>query len=278
MKYVFALILLTGWLNIEAQQKKYFFDNLYFSGMAGNQVYDVTPEQWKNLFANRSNFPYPPDSLKSDFIPKDGPLWRLNVKSGLSLAAGKSLLKGNKGWMRNKVLEWRTALHYKTAAHEPASSLATSTNYPTDTTKVHTITNVRLEQKKQILEWEQLVNFKTAPFLLNKLRMNIGSGFSISRTVASSIHEKYYQTTYTWNSSLRYFVTQSTPFTEADFKAKPETLLSYVFYLGTELKLASHMSLLSDFRYSIAHYKNNELSPKIESYWLGLTFRYGLNQ
>lgn len=278
MKFFFTLFLLTIWFNAAAQQKKYFFDDIYFSGMAGNQVYETAPSQWKNVFAGRTSFPYKPDSLQTDFIAKDGPLWRLNIKSGLSLAAGKSLLGGRHGWMRNKVLEWRTAINYKTAFHKPGVSLSTSAGYPTDTTKVHTVYNVQLQQKKQLLEWEHLINFKTGPILFNKLRMNIGSGFSISRTFNNSIHEKYNQTTYTWSSNLRYFVPQSTPYTEADYKAKPETLLSYVFYLGTELKMTSQMSFLSDFHYSIAQYRYNDLAPKIESYWLGLTFRYGLNQ
>jgi hypothetical protein len=277
MKYVFTPVLFFCVLQVTAQHKKFFFGNIYFSGMAGNQVYETALPQWKNLYADRKNFPYLLDTMKTSFIPKDGPLLRINAKGALSLAAGKSLLPNAHGWMHNKMLEWRMGLFFKSTIHEPYTGYVTTTDYPVDTTKTHTVTNVFLQQKKQLLELQQLINFKTGPFLFDKLRMNIGSGIGISRTVKNTIHEKYNQTIFTWSSSQHSFIQQNTPVAENDYKAKPETLFSYIFYLGTELKMSKQMSFLSDFHYSIAHYKYNNLSPKTESYWLGLTFCYGLN-
>ena len=247
MRYVFTLVFVMCLLKVTAQHKKYFFDNVYFSGMVGNQVYEPALTEWKNLYANRTSFPYLLDTMKSSFIPKDGPIIRINAKGALSLVLGKSLLPNKQGWMRNKMLEWRMGLHYKAAFYKPYSPFVTSNYYPVDTTKTHTITNVYLEQHKQLLEWQHLVNFKTGPFLYAKLRFNIGSGIGISRTLKNTIHERYNQTIFTWSSTQHYFLQQATPYSETDYKAKPETLFSYLFYLGTELNITKQMSFLADF-------------------------------
>lgn len=279
MKTTATILLLLCFVTTRSQQKKFFFDDVYVSGMAGNQVYQTDMKEWKNMYAGRTAIPYLLDTMKSAFIPKDGPFLRINARGAMSVILARSLVNRSRGWMRNKKLEWRTGLYYKTTMYNPGSSgFVTTHDYPADTTKTHTVDHVLLQQSKQQMEWQNLINFKTGPFLYDLLRFNIGSGIGVSRTVKNSIHENYYQTIYTWSTAQHRFLEQSTAPAENDFKAKPETSLSYIFYLGTELKLSSQMSMLGDFHYTIAHYKYSSLSPKIESYWLGLTFRYGLNQ
>jgi hypothetical protein len=279
MKTVCTLLLFFWLLPVTAQRKKFFFDDIYFSGMTGNQTYLPGLSEWKNMYKDRKTFPYLLDTMKSAYYAKCGLFINLNTKGAFAIMAAKQLVHAKSGWWANKALEWRTGLYYKQSGYNPRnSSFLYDFYYPADTTKQYVRNNVRLNQQKQILEWQHLVNFKTGSFIHNKVRFNLGSGIAISKTIKNTITENYNQTVFTWNSGAHYFNQQETAVANTVYKAKAETNFSYVFYCGTELCLSKQMSLLSDFHYTAARYKYAPYQPLIESYWLGLTFRYGLNQ
>jgi hypothetical protein len=280
MRTVITILLLISLLHADAQVKKPFFNTIYFSAMAGDEVNDVDRTQWKNMYANRQQFPYQLDTMTLDYlsVPKCGIFLPSLGGAAGSLALGKSLIDTKTGWWKRKLLEWRSSIHFK-STYTNAIRYGGYTNilYPMDTTKPTIQNNVSLAQDKRTLEWQNMINFKTGPIFKTKFRFNIGSGLGISRTLKNTIKERYNQTVYTWNSSIHYFMNQPGPYTETSFKAKPETRLFYLFYMGTELKLSSHASLLGDFHYTLAHNKNSSINSKAEGYWLGLTFSYSFN-
>lgn len=262
-----------------AQKKKLFFDDIYFSGMAGNEVFHPELSQWKNMYADRTSIPYFLDTMKADIGQSLMFNFNINAKGAFAIMASKQLINNAKGWLANKKIEWRTGLYYKQSVSSPSQQRSLSDfNYPADTSGQYVSNRVKLKQEKQILEWQNLINFKTGSFLNKKVRFNIGSGIGISSTIKNTIHETYWQAVYTWNSSSHNFLVQTTPVADNNFKAKTETNFSYVLYLGTELNLSKKLGLLSDFHYTISNYKYSTVSPKIESYWFGLTLCYHLNQ
>jgi len=266
-------------LGAAAQHKQFFFDNIYFTALVGNQEYKVDNAAWKNMYASRPTIPYLLDTMKYDYIsaPKDGPVLHFNIHPGVSLMAGKSLINKTSGFWRNKQLEWRTGFLYKNARYNPWSNTYVSfLNFPTDSTKTYTNDRVTLTQEKQLIEWQNMLHFKTGPFL-KTLRFVIGSGMAINTTLTNNITEQYNQVIYTWSSSYHSFQQQYTPRVSSSFKAKPETRIAYVFYLGTEYKLSKRMGLIGDFHYTLSHNKYAAASPKTDSYWVGVCLSYALN-
>lgn len=275
---LFFFLMLLNLTGAAAQKKKFFFDDIYFSVMAGNESFEPALSEWKKMYTDRITIPYFLDTMKVDFMPKCGIFINFNIKGGGALMASKRLINKTQGWFANKDLEWRTGLYYKQSNNSPSRpGLLSDFTYPYDTTRQHVGNYVKLNQEKQILEWQNIINFKTGSFLGERLRFNIGSGLGISRTVKNTIHETYWQTVYSWDSNSHNFIQQSAPAENNSFKAKAETNFSYVLYLGTELNLSKHIGLLSDFHYTIAHYKYSHHSPKIESFWVGLTCCYHIN-
>lgn len=280
MRTGITLLLLVTAFTVTAQHKKTFFNTVYFSVMAGDETYEVDRKQWKNMYANRPLIPYQLDTMTFDYMsaPKDGFLFPLLNGSASSVSIGKSLIDKQTGWWHRRTLEWRSTIHFKSTFYNPIRYGGyASLLYPMDTTKPNMQTNVSLSQTKKILEWQNLINFKTKPILKNKYRFSIGSGIGISRTLKNIIKEKLNQTTYIWNPALRYFMSQSSSYNETDFKAKSETHLLYIFYMGSEIKLSSQISFIGDFHYTLAHNKYSSGNPKTESYWFGLTFSYSFN-
>ena len=279
MRTCITLLLLISLLHAGAQRKKTFFNTVYFSAMAGNEESVVDKNEWKNMYANRPQIPYQLDTMSANFIPvpKDG-FYYINIHGAGGITLGKILIGDKPGWWHNKALEWRSGFVFKSSFIDGIRAGGyTNLQFPVDTTKPSTQNVVQLSQSKKILEWQNMINFKTGAIGKTKFRFNIGSGFGISRTLKNVIKERYSQTIYTWNTSLHYFMNQSGPYTETSFKAKPETRLFYLFYMGTELKLSSHASLLGDFHYTLAHNKHSSINPKAEGYWLGLTVSYSFN-
>jgi hypothetical protein len=256
-------------------QKKYFFDRIYFSGLVGNSVYQVDRSEWKNLYANRESIPYLLDTMQAGFIAKDGFSLRIDIKGAAGISVGKQLINTTKKWWHNRELEWRTSLFYKATRYSPSNpGYLDNYGYMADTTRVGMKRFVNLEQEKQIIEWQNLINYKTGHIIFKKMRFVIGNGFGISSTVQNSIHEKYKQTSYTWNSGQRRFDEQILANTDKKFKAKPETLFSYIFYLATEFRFSPQVLFFSDFHYTIAKNPLIHFEPKIESYWVGMGFSY----
>jgi len=261
-----------------AQKKKNFFDHIYFSSMAGEEIYQIDQSEWKNMYVNRQTIPYLLDTMQYDFFPKDG-FFLTNINSAVAAMAGKSLFKNNTGnFLRKREIEWRTGIHFKSINHSSyREGFVSSQNYPSDTTKINTRTFVGLNQQKKVIEWQNTFHFKTRYLLNNRLRFIIGTGLGINRTISNHINESYSSTTYTWNSAAHRFDEKYSPRTKNTFKAKPELHASYIFYLGTEFKISKSISFLTDGYYSIAHFKYSVTSKKTEGYWLGLTFCYSLN-
>lgn len=195
VKAVFTIFLLLWFSSITAQNKKFFFDDIYFSGMTGNETYLPNLSEWKNMYKDRKTFPYLLDTMKSEYYAKCGLFINLNIKGAVAIIAAKQLVHASSGWWANKVLEWRTGLYYKQSRYNSGNSgFFSDFYYPTDTTKQHVSNNVQLKQQKEILEWQHLINFKTGSFINNKLRFNIGSGVAISQTIKNTITENYNQT------------------------------------------------------------------------------------
>jgi hypothetical protein len=248
--------------------------------MAGDEENVIDRSQWKNMYANRPQIPYQLDTMTLDYlaVPKDGFFFPpINGAAG-SVSLGKNLIDTKTGWWSRKLLEWRSSVHFK-STYINAKRYGGYTNilYPMDTTKTTIQDNVNLMQDKRTLEWQNMINFKTGPFFKTKYRFNIGTGIGISHTLKNTIKERYYQTAYTWNSGLHYFTNQSTAISENSFKAKSQTRIFYLLYVGTELKLSSQISFIGDFHYTLSHNKYSSVNPKTESYWFGLTFSYSFN-
>ena len=280
MRTGITLILLLITVTVSAQHKKPFFNTLYFTAMAGEEVNVIDRTQWKNMYANRPKFPYQLDTMTFDYqsVPKCGIFLPSFSGAGGSISLGKTLIDTKTGWWSRKLLEWRSSIHFKSSYYN-AIRYGGYTNilYPMDTTKTTIQDNVSLSQNKRTLEWQNMINFKTGPIFNSKFRFNIGTGIGISHTVKNTISERYNQTAYTWNSGLHYFNNQSTAFSENSFKAKPQTRIFYLLYMGTEIKLSSQISFIGDFHYTLSHNKYSSVNPKTESYWLGLTFSYSFN-
>lgn len=279
MKTINTLLLLAFINTAMAQQKKIFFDHVYFSAMAGTEVYQIDRSEWKNMYADRTTIPYLLDTMQLAFIPKDG-FFFVSPDGTAAIAAGKSLFKNNAGrFLHKRELEWKTGFHFKTIYYSPnQDGFTNDPRYPSDTTKVTIIDRVRLEQRKKIIDWQNSIYFKTRYLFRDKMRFIIGNGISIGTTVKNTIEESYSNTIYTWNTTAHRFDEKQSPITNKSYKAKTDYYLSYILYLGTEYKLSKNVSLITDGYYSIAHFKYSAASKKTEGYWLGLTFCYSLNQ
>jgi hypothetical protein len=279
MKRINTLLLLAFINTATAQQKKIFFDHVYFSAMGGTEVYQVDRSEWKNMYADRPTIPYFLDTMQLSFIRKDG-FFFVSPDGTAAIAAGKTLFKNNTGrFLHKRELEWKTSFHFKTIYYSPnQDGFTNDPRYPYDTTKVTSIDRVRLEQRKKIIDWQNSILFKTRYLFNNKMRFIIGNGIGIGTTVSNTIKDSYGNITYTWNTTAHQFDEKQSPLASNSYKAKPDLYLSYIFYLGTEYKLSKNVSLITDGYYSIAHFKYSASSKKTEGYWLGLTFCYSLNQ
>ena len=106
MRIGIILLLLLIVVNATAQRKKTFFNTLYLSAMAGEEVNDVDRTQWKNMYANRPQIPYQLDTMTLDYlaVPKDGFFFPpINGAAG-SVSLGKNLIDTKKGWWNRKLL------------------------------------------------------------------------------------------------------------------------------------------------------------------------------
>jgi len=208
-----------------SQSKKFFFDNIYFSAMAGEEIYQIDRLRWKNMYAVRNYIPYLLDTMQLDFTPKSGAFF-INFSSALAVMAAKSLSGNSKSkFLSKREIEWRTGLHFKSINYNlDRQGFVSSLNYPLDTTKIHLNNFVRLTQKKLISEWQNTLHFKTRYLLKNKIRFNVGTGLGINTTITNKIEENYSVTTYTWNATAHRFNENHSPLTKNTFKAKSELL------------------------------------------------------
>jgi len=278
MRHILLILFISCSACAGAQTKKSFFDRFYFSAWFGNLDYNTDQTKWKNIYADRSSIPYLLDTMKQAFQSREWFIISINAKGAASLSVSKRLTNDEKKFWRKRELEWRTGINFKTARHIPSrDGYMDYFNYQADTTKIHYKNFVRLKQNQQIIEWQNLLNFKTGGFPFRGTRFVIGNGLGISRTITNTIHESLSVTSYTWDTARHYLVQKQFANTENEFKAKPETSFSYILYLATEYKLGPQVTIAFDFNYTLSHYRYSAKHLRKEGYWLGITFGYSFD-
>lgn len=245
---------------------------------AGDIISEVDKTEWENVFANNRTIPYRLDTMVENFPPKCG-IFLPRIGGGFSLMLGKELIRNKTGFWKKRNLEWKTGFFFKTETYCPSQTGYNSDySYPRDTTAVYKKDYVWLSQKKNLLEWQNMLIFKTKPVLNNRIRFNIGVGFGLSGMLKNIISERYSQTEYKWDTTFHRFSQKNNIALDNNYKGKTETQLSFNLYGGTEFLFSKRISMLSDFQYSSAHNKYSSEYPKTENYWFGLTLCYHLNQ
>jgi hypothetical protein len=274
MKPIFTTLFVLCFLLVKSQDKKPFFNNIYVSGMGGFEYYQVDQGRWKDLYKDRASIPYLLDTMYTS-VAKDGVLIP-KIYGAFAISAGKLLIPENR-WAKQRNLEWRTAFFYKAINYYPSRyGFSTLDFYPSDTLQPVNEKLVYLQQNKRLIDWQNTLVYKSRNVGKSKIRLNIGMGFGISTTLSNRILETYENVTRTWNTARRTYDVQKTTLNDGSFKAKPETHLSLLVYLGTEFRISDKYSLLLDGHYSTAHYPYSKYNKKTEGYWTGVSFCYKL--
>lgn len=270
MRKAITLLAFIGCLSASAQNRKPFFNAYYISAWFGGQQDHVDQNKWKDLYKDRSSIPYLLDTMKVGQPRKDGILIpKIDITAGIG--AGKLLLKDGR-WAKHRNLEWRTSLLYRHLVYQPSIVGFDNRSYQhTDTTRPYNDIYVNLKQVKDVIDWQNVLVYKSRYFHRDNIRLNIGLGLSLNTTISNNITESYQKTNYAWNSNLHGFQQQSIIATGDKFKAKRESHAAFVVYLGTEFKLSNRASLLADGQYTVAHNNFSATDKKVENYWVGVT-------
>ncbi len=270
MRKAITLLAFISTLSVSAQNRKPFFNAYYISSWFGGQNDHVDQSKWKDLYKDRTSIPYLLDTMTLGQPRKDGILIpKIDIAAGFGV--GKLLLKDGR-WAKHRNLEWRSTLLYRHLAYQPSVVGYDNYNYsPKDTTRPFDEIYVNLKQVKDVIDWQNMLVYKSRYFHRDKIRLNIGLGLGLNTTISNNISESYQKASYAWSSSLHYFQQQSFITKGDKFKAKRESHAAFAVYLGTEFKLSDKASLLADGQYTVAHNNVSRVEKKGENYWVGLT-------
>lgn len=278
MKFFLTAILSLFVLCLSGQKKKFFFDNAEFSFLLGNDNNrPVYGSDWLNACEPGRVAPYNIDSLER-LIPKDrfflGPI---NIGPSVKITVAKNFGFSTK---RGNGFEWKLAATVNSAPYSDFAYYENNHgNLFTDTTKTYTYQTARFSQQKMYVGFQNAVVYKIRSYLLKWVQYYIGAGINVSFLVNHVINEQFTQNVYKWNTATRSFQSNNNINTQTDSKGVKKNQLQFIIPWGTILTLSKKSRLGLEGYYTLAknNFTNSTGHKKAEGYWLGLFYRYAIN-